>query len=187
MTKHTDTHETLSSLEDYGYTGLDDRMKVTYMMDGIKFAPMEACRMQILATTALRSDFDAAAALYRDTHLSMEAEGGAQRRNISDLRSRGVEDRYYADEEFKKLSEDQVTELYRMRDERGDASKKKANSKKKSAQKQAEKVKNQRDELKTSKRKIKKLNARIAKLTSAAADDNDESSESSGELGAARR
>ncbi|EJK61092.1 hypothetical protein THAOC_18471, partial [Thalassiosira oceanica] len=83
------------------------------------------------------------------------------------------------DEEFKKFSDEQKEELFRLRDERSDASKKKANSKKKAAQKQADKVKNQREELKTSKRKIKKLNARIAKLESQRADADDESSSDS--------
>lgn len=189
LTKHADAHETLASLVEYGYTGLDDRLAVSYLLQGIKFAPLESCTTQILATPRLRSNFDDAAALYRDMHLSLKAKQGVNHRNVSELRSgTKLEDRYYSTEEFEKLSEDQKDKLFRLREERSDASKKKANSKKKAAQKQADKVKNQREELKSSKRKIKKANARIAKLESQKADADDELSlDSSGELGAARR
>ncbi|EJK53647.1 hypothetical protein THAOC_26870 [Thalassiosira oceanica] len=152
LTKHADAHETLASLVEYGYTGLDDR-----------------CRVLLIT--------------------SLKAKQGVNHRNVSELRSgTKLEDRYYSTEEFEKLSEDQKDKLFRLREERSDASKKKANSKKKAAQKQADKVKNQREELKSSKRKIKKANARIAKLESQKADADDELSlDSSGELGAARR
>ena len=195
LDKHTDTHGQLEELVAYGYSGLDQRLAVSYMNDGMKAAYLQAAKTQIMSSTALRNSFDDSAALYHDCNLSYQAENptASSDRKISAVASGTVEDRFYPSAEFKKLSEEQKQELFRLRDERGGASeprgKPKGNSKKdKAAQNAEQRIANQRRELKAMKRKFKKQERKIAQLKSAAAGDSDsDSSDDSGELAAARR
>ena len=118
LTKHVDCHDRLSGLEEYGYTGLDNGLKVSYLTDGIVAPHLQVCTTQILASPDLRQDFDGCANLYRD--YERVAGDKATTRNVSGVESGEVqiEDRFYTDDEYSKLSDAQKRELRRIRDEK---------------------------------------------------------------------
>ena len=100
-------HDRLSSLEEYGYKGLDDGLKVSYLTEGILAQHLQCVTTQILASPPLRTDFDSCANLYRDFERCVG--DSALSRNVSGVGSGDVvvEDRYYTDDEYNKLPNDQ--------------------------------------------------------------------------------
>lgn len=189
LTSHTETHGHLEALEPYGYKGLNGNMKVHYLLEGTRYDPLQPAKATIMSNHTLRNDFEASSNLFKDFWLNLSAtQAGPDHRNVSGLDSGDkkptiVEDRFYSPKEYELLSDEQRAELTRLREERN-AKKGKKNS---AANKHSKKIENQRKELKAKNRKIKKMSAQIAKLQSAAADGDDDSSDSSGELAAARR
>ena len=126
---------------------------------------------QVLANSEMRRDFSAASSAYRDYERIMMA--GKDSRNVSGVGTHGggrgsgsdlVEDRWYTDEEYNKLSEDQRTALNKIRSgqtgndkgDKGAGKPSKVNADKKVSKLQ-KKVSNQRRELKALKKKNREL------------------------------
>ena len=88
------------------------------MTDGIVAAHLQVVTTQILASPDLRQDFDSCANLYRD--YERVAGDKALARNVSGVESGGVviEDRFYTDDEYDKLSDEQKRELRKIRNEK---------------------------------------------------------------------
>ena len=186
ITRHVECHNRLTNLESYGYRGLDPSLQVSYLTTSIQAEHLKVVTAQILASSEYRRDFAAASNAYRDYERIMMA--GNDNRNVSGLGAyaggRGsesslVEDRWYTDEEYHKLSEDQRTALNKIRsgrtgDDKGDkgggkgGKSSKANADKKVSKLQ-KKVSNQRRELKALKKKNRELQG----------DDDDDDDESS--------
>ena len=62
---HVDQHAILTGIVEHGYSGIDDRFKVQHLMSGIKTKVLDPVKTQIVASAALRNDFDACVNLYR--------------------------------------------------------------------------------------------------------------------------
>ena len=63
---HVDQHATLTGLVEHRYSGINDRSKVRHFMAGIKTKELDPVKTQIMASAALRNDFDACVNLYKD-------------------------------------------------------------------------------------------------------------------------
>ena len=63
---HVDQHVILTCLVNHGYSGIDDRSKVQHLMAGINTKVLDPVKTQIMASAALRNDFDACVNLYKD-------------------------------------------------------------------------------------------------------------------------
>jgi hypothetical protein len=111
---HVEQHTILSGLIRYGYSGIDERTKVQYLMDGIKTKELEAVKSTILADDAKQTDFSACVNLYQSyikqnktlnpPRIQVAAvQAGTGKRN----NKRKVEDRYYAKDEYKRLTKEQ--------------------------------------------------------------------------------
>ena len=86
ITTHVQQHGILHDLEEYGYAGLDERSKVRHLVDAINTPVLEAPKAQVLATPALRGDFEATATLFKDFLMQKKSmEAGNNSRNILPL------------------------------------------------------------------------------------------------------
>ena len=121
ITKHVECHNRLTSLESYGYRGLDPSLQVSYLTTSIQAEHLKVVTAQILADGNMRNDFSAASNAYRDYERILMA--GNDNRNVSGVETHGgrrrsgsnlVEDRWYTDEEYTKLSENQRTALNKL-------------------------------------------------------------------------
>ena len=56
---HVDQHAILTGLVKHGYYGIDYRSKVRHFMAGINTKVLDPVKTQIMASAALRNDFDA--------------------------------------------------------------------------------------------------------------------------------
>ncbi len=126
---HIEQHTILDGLKEQGYTGIDPRSKVRYLMNGIKTTALDSVKTRILTEDGLRSNFDRCVCLYSDfikasnTHTLKTAgiaalHGGGHRggRGEPDM---SVEDRYYDSNEYRALSAAQKLGLKRKREARG--------------------------------------------------------------------
>ncbi len=128
---HVDQHVILEGLVEHGYAGIDPRSKVRYLVDGIKTTKLDTIKSQILATPALRSDFDASVNLFQDfikqvpsnkKEISIAAVGtdrGGEHGSGQVKPDMSVEDRYYKRSEYAKLSMAKKLGLKRKREARG--------------------------------------------------------------------
>ena len=119
LTKHVDLHGRLSSLEEYGYGGLDQGLKVAYLTDGIKANHLQVVTTQILASPALRVNFEDCADLYRE-YERVAGDRTLDARNVSGVGTEGcdeIEDRFYTDDEYTKMSKKQKQRLRELREE----------------------------------------------------------------------
>ena len=55
---HKEQHIILEGLVEFGYSGIDSRSKVRYLLGGIKTLELDSVKTQIMSSPALRSDFD---------------------------------------------------------------------------------------------------------------------------------
>ena len=116
---HVNQHQILTDLTRHGYTGIDPRSKVRYLMDGIKTKELNHVKTRIMSDTGLRSDFEASVNLFQDfikqdhaeprqSHISAlerESGGGQKGEGFHDLEpDMAVEDQYYTDDEYNKLT-----------------------------------------------------------------------------------
>jgi hypothetical protein len=115
----------MEGLVGHGYTGIDPRSKVRYLLDSIKTDKFDAVKTRIMSNERLRVDFDACVTLYQDyIRQTTKAKSNATV-NISELKTGKrkadsiVEDRYYTKEEYTTLSADQKRELDSKRLKRG--------------------------------------------------------------------
>ena len=124
---HIAQYSILSSLEQHGYKGIDERSRVRILMAGIKTNALDPVTTRIMSPPELRQDFDGCVTLYRDFLQRQEGQRGANaslnvaRISTSSEKRAGatVEDRYYTREEYSKLSPEQKLALKRKRESRG--------------------------------------------------------------------
>jgi ribosomal protein S13 len=123
---HKQQHSIMEGLVEHGYTGIDPRSKVRYLLDGIKTEKFDAVKTRIMSDERLRVDFDACVTLYQD-YIRQTSKGKPNSSvNISELKTSGgkrkseaIEDRYYTKEEYAALSPEQKKELASKRLKRG--------------------------------------------------------------------
>ncbi|KAI2490202.1 hypothetical protein MHU86_24393 [Fragilaria crotonensis] len=121
---HKQQHSIMEGLVEHGYTGIDPRSKVRYLLDGIKTDKFDAVKTRIMSDEKLRLDFDGCVTLYQD-YIRQTSKGRTNATvNISELKTGkrkfdAVEDRYYTKEEYSGLTPDQKKELASKRLKRG--------------------------------------------------------------------
>jgi hypothetical protein len=122
---HKQQHSIMEGLVEHGYTGIDPRSKVRYLLDGIKTDKFDAVKTRIMSDERLRIDFDSCVTLYQDyIRQTSKSKTAANTVNISELKtnkrkSDQVEDRYYTKAEYSALSTPQKKELAAKRLKRG--------------------------------------------------------------------
>jgi hypothetical protein len=124
---HKQQHSIMEGLVEHGYTGIDPRSKVRFLLDGIKSDKFDAVKTRIMSDERLRSDFDACVTLYQDYIRQTSKSRTNATVNISEVKVGGkrkaisgaVEDRYYTKEEYNELSPEQKKELSSKRLKRG--------------------------------------------------------------------
>jgi hypothetical protein len=119
-TKHQHYFNLLKELE--GYQEPNEGTRVRMLMDGITSDKLDSCKNNILSSATLREDFDGAVAQFTNflgAMTSSSAETRAeQRRNVSELGSAGgtkIQNRFYTPDEYKKMSKEDRTVLYELR------------------------------------------------------------------------
>ena len=123
---HKQKHSIMEGLVEHGYTGIDPRSKVRFLLDGIKTDKFDAVKTRIMSDEKLRSDFDSCVTLYQD-YIQQTSKGKtAATVNISELKASGgkrkfdaVEDRYYTKDEYNELTAEQKRDLASKRLKRG--------------------------------------------------------------------
>ena len=63
---HVDQHTILEGLTEHGYSGIDPRSKVRYLLRGIKTKEFDHVKATIIESATLRKDFDACVNLFQD-------------------------------------------------------------------------------------------------------------------------
>lgn len=131
---HIDQHAVLEGLVEHGYTGIDDRSKVRYLMDGIKTDKLDAVKTTVIADPQLRTDFDGTVGLYKDFIEQSKTLGSPNLESDMKVSSVGtdgiggssdvqpdmsIEDRYYTYKEYRDLSPAKKAGLKRKRSARG--------------------------------------------------------------------
>ena len=123
---HKQQHSIMEGLVEHGYTGIDPRSKVRFLLDGIKSDKFDAVKTRIMSDEKLRNDFDACVTLYQDYIRQTTKSKTSATVNISEVKVSGkrkaggaVEDRYYTKEEYNELSPEQKKELSSKRLKRG--------------------------------------------------------------------
>lgn len=132
-----DQHSILEGLVEHGYAGIDERSKVRHLTNGIKTDKLDSVKTQIMASAALRVDFDACVNLFKDFIAQTQSDSNATLNISSVSQSRGskrpgggnrgggggtterVEDRYYSKAEYEKLTPGQKHALKLKREARG--------------------------------------------------------------------
>jgi hypothetical protein len=178
------------------HNGINGRTKVRLLNQGIKTKELDVPKSQIMASAALRQDFDACTSLYKDFieanatinptfNVSETAtykgkpkdgkyankRGGPKRRHDDDdPEEEDVEDRYYSSKEYDKLTKGQKFSLKKKREGRGGK-----RSKKESHDKRIASMKSKMESME---RNISKLVASTAKVSFEDADDERSDSDS---------
>jgi hypothetical protein len=122
---HKQQHSIMEGLVEHGYTGIDPRSKVRYLLDGIKTDKFDAVKTRIMSDERLRNDFDSCVTLYQDYIRQTSKSKTSATVNISELKTGTkrkadhVEDRYYTKEEYSALTAPQKKELAAKRLKRG--------------------------------------------------------------------
>jgi len=173
----------LDGLKPHGYSGIDARSKVCHLMKGITSDRYNNVKTQILATAALREDFEACVNLYQDfIKQSAAAERTSTDVTIAAMHSgkedggdveadMSVDDRYYKRDEYNKLSPGKKLGLRLKRQKRGH----------KSGGKKFDGGNGKNNSVNLSKRSIKALAAQVAKVSFADKDDEDDEASGSDE------
>ena len=91
----------MEGLIEHGYTGIDSRSKVRFLLDGIKTDKFDAVETRIMSDEKLRSDFDSCVTLCQDNIPQTSKGKMAATVTISELKTssgkgkyEAVEDRY---------------------------------------------------------------------------------------------
>ena len=95
----------MEGLVEHGYTDIDPRSKVRYLLDGIKTDKFDSVKTRIMSdTTCLRNDFNACVTLYSDFIKQTAKSETTPTVGISELKTNaggtkrksaaGMEDRY---------------------------------------------------------------------------------------------
>ena len=120
---HVEQHSILEGLVEHGYSGIDDRSKVRFLLAGIKTDRLNAVKTQIMANPALRTDFAGCVTLFQDFISQVQSSNQeAATFNVSAVGTSSaggkVQDRYYKKEEYKKLTKAERRDLWEMRKKR---------------------------------------------------------------------
>jgi hypothetical protein len=186
---HKSQHLIMDGLVEHGYTGIDPRSKVRYLLDGtIRTNKLESVKTCIMSDATLRNNFDACVTLFQDfiKQTASKVKGNPNVNTISKLKVYTgkhkaldtAEDRYYTQAEYAALSPLQRKDLAEKRLKRGHIN----------GAKDSKVIKGKKEKGKTtcspSKDVIKKIVSRtVAQLSKTAeqqaAGDNDDSSGSS--------
>jgi hypothetical protein len=124
---HKSQHSIMEGLVEHGYTGIDPRSKVRYLLDGIKTDKFDSVKTRIMSDASLRNDFDSCVTLYQDFIKQTFKSKSTPTVGISELKTSAsgtkrkseVEDRYYTKTEYDALSADAKKELAAKRLKRG--------------------------------------------------------------------
>ena len=126
---HKTQHSVMEGLKEHGYTGIDNRSKVRFLLDGIKTDKFDTVKALIMANSALRNDFDGCVTLYQDFIKQSTKGKSTPTVGISEIKTSGggvkrksdavVEDRYYTKSEYDALSAEQKKALASKRVKRG--------------------------------------------------------------------
>jgi hypothetical protein len=125
---HKSQHSIMEGLVEHGYTGIDPRSKVRYLLDGIKTDKFDSVKARIMSDADLRNDFDACVTLYQDFIKQTSKSKTHPTVNVSEVRTNAgsgkrksdqIEDRYYTKAEYDALSPDAKRELAAKRLKRG--------------------------------------------------------------------
>ena len=124
---HKSQHSIMEGLVEHGYTGIDPRSKVRYLLDGIKTDKFDSVKTRIMSDASLRNDFDSCVTLYQDFIKQTFKSKSTPTVGISELKTSAsgtkrkseVEDRYYTKAEYDALSADAKKELAAKRLKRG--------------------------------------------------------------------
>ena len=128
---HVDQHSILEGLTDHGYSGIDVRSKVRYLLAGIKTTSLDPVRTRILSDATLRQDFDACVNLFNDFIKQRGATNNVRDSQVAAFDSRKsndsaetdadmtVKDRYYSKSEYSNLSTAKKNGLRLKRKKRG--------------------------------------------------------------------
>ena len=131
VTVQVDQHAILTGLEQYGYKGIDNRSKVRHLLEGIKTPELDAVKTQIMASPALRSDYDRCVSLYKD-YISQRSSHSPTELNISSVDSKGKKkvhfseadaepERWHTREEYDAMSPEEQNALRAQRRTRNTA------------------------------------------------------------------
>ena len=121
---HKQQHSIMEGLKEHGYTGIDPRSQVRYLLDGIKTDKFDAVKTRIMSDEKLRSDFDSCVTLYQDYIRQTSKTKTSATVNISEMKVckrkfEAVEDRYYTKKEYNSLTPEQKKDLASKRLKRG--------------------------------------------------------------------
>lgn len=124
---HKSQHSIMEGLVEHGYTGIDPRSKVRYLLDGIKTDKFDSVKTRIMSDATLRNDFDACVTLYQDFIKQTAKSKTTPTVGISELKtstgtkrkSDTIKDRYYTKAEYDALSASDKKELASKRLKRG--------------------------------------------------------------------
>lgn len=125
---HKSQHSIMEGLVEHGYTGIDPRSKVRYLLDGIRTDKLDSVKTRIMSDATLRNNFDACVTLYQDFIKQTASKvKGNPNVNISEVKvhtgkrkaSDTAEDRYYTQAEYAALSPSQRKDLAEKRLKRG--------------------------------------------------------------------
>ena len=135
---HVEQHQILTELKDHGYSGIDERSKVRYLLEGINTTALDTVKTQILSSADLRNDFGAAVNLFQDFLKQTKTTKDPRTSNVSSIGrtthsksgknnnssevDMSVEDRYYTPQEYAKLSVAKKNGLRAKRKKRGHSS-----------------------------------------------------------------
>ena len=59
-------HTIFENLEDHGYKGIDERLKVRYLIAGIKYGALNSVKAKILTCAPYLQNYDASVIIYKD-------------------------------------------------------------------------------------------------------------------------
>ena len=191
---HKQQHSILEGLVEYGYSGIDARSKVRYLMDGIRTDKYDSVKTRIMSDAALRNDFDACVTLYQDfiKQTASKTKGSPSNVNISEVKVHSgnkrkrdeAEDRYYTKAEYAALTSAQKKDLAEKRKKRGHtpgAKDSKTGKDSKSKSGGEFKPKTMAKDLKALNRSVAQLAKQITKTDLISADDASVATESSNE------
>ena len=85
---HVDQHQILQDLTAHGYSGIDPRSKVRYLMEGINTKELDHVKTRIMSDETLRSDFDACVNLFQD-FIKQAHRGGVRLYGLATTSSSG--------------------------------------------------------------------------------------------------
>ena len=77
----------MEGLVERGNTGINPRLKVRFLLDGIKTDKFDAIKTQIMSDERLRSDFDLCVTLYQDYIRQTSKNKANASVNISELKT----------------------------------------------------------------------------------------------------